>query len=153
MERTHASAQVVDVETERAGSRRNVTSRWVYSCPLQDECAITNHPQEIMDILRVKKAQPPPVVPAVKRRVTSAAIVPADAQASDVAIEDAVPDGGSFNSLHDPELPGGVQSDPRFIAAVQSEPSNGAAADGPVGSIASHSEHESDSDSDGSDSD
>ncbi|EJD01617.1 uncharacterized protein FOMMEDRAFT_88468 [Fomitiporia mediterranea MF3/22] len=52
--------------------------------------------QEIMDILRVKKSHPPPPNPPPARsRVRSAREVPADATASDVAIEDTFPPTGA----------------------------------------------------------
>ena len=57
-----------------------------------------------MDILRVKKAHPPPVPTPARRRVTSAPIVPAEAQASDVAIENGfnLPTTADFSGVHPP---------------------------------------------------
>lgn len=55
-----------------------------------------------MDVLRAKKAHPPPMTVPVRSRVTSAPEVPADAQATDVAIESNLPIPGSsgFGTLH-----------------------------------------------------
>ena len=43
---------------------------------------------EIMDILRVKKGQPPPAPTGPSKRITSAPIVPVEAQANDVALDE-----------------------------------------------------------------
>ncbi|KAL5527831.1 hypothetical protein ACEPAG_6632 [Sanghuangporus baumii] len=108
--------------------------------------------QEIMDILRVKKAQPPPIPAPVKRRVTSAAIVPAEAQATDVAIEDTLPNSSGFDSMHGTPFPDGGHPHPQFETITQKGSSSKAVAGGFETSTALHSDHVSSSASDSSDS-
>ncbi|OCB89576.1 hypothetical protein A7U60_g3268 [Sanghuangporus baumii] len=109
--------------------------------------------QEIMDILRVKKAQPPPMPPPVKRRVTSAAIVPAEAQAADVAIEDTLPNSSGFDGMHGTPFPVGGHPQSQSTPIAQSGSSSGALAGDFETSNDLHSDHASSSASDSSDSD
>ena len=107
---------------------------------------------EIMDILRVKKAHPPPMPTPARRRVTSAPIVPPEAQASDVAIEDTFPPppitSSGFATLHTATFPViGQPLEPPVGSVVAAIGANGSSGSGPSNAQGEESDDESSSES------